>query len=72
RRALFTGSVRIVAYTLNVPATLALAYLDITGFAYLNVLLWTVGVIGALIWLRYGRETGHYTSVTVASQEENV
>lgn len=71
RRALYTGAVRIVAYTLNVPATLALAYLDITGFAYLNVLLWVVGVAGALIWLRYGRETGRYSSVTVASQEEN-
>ncbi|MDG6931323.1 MAG: MFS transporter [Nitrososphaerota archaeon] len=70
RRATYTGIARTIAYVLNVPATLYLYYLSLTGFAVLNVVLWTIGIVGATIWLLKGRETGKYTSVGVASEEE--
>jgi MFS family permease len=69
RRSTYTGVARTIAYVLNVPATLYLYYLSLSGFAILNVALWTVGVVGALIWLLKGVETGKYTSVSVASGE---
>lgn len=71
RRATYTGIARTIAYVLNIPATLYLYYLSLTGFAILNVVLWTIGVVGATIWLLRGRETGKYTSVTIASNEES-
>ncbi|MDG7045658.1 MAG: MFS transporter [Nitrososphaerota archaeon] len=71
RRATYTGIARTIAYVLNVPATLYLYYLSLTGFAILNVVLWAIGMVGATIWLLRGRETGKYTSVTIASNEES-
>jgi len=70
KRATYTGIARTIAYVLNVPATIYLYYLSLTGFAVLNVVLWTIGVAGAVIWLLKGSETGKYTSVGVASGEE--
>jgi len=70
RRSTYTGIARTIAYVINVPATLYLFYLSLTGFAFFDIVIWGIGVVGATVWLLYGKETGKYTSIGVASEEE--
>ena len=72
RRGRMTALVRFTSIGLYATMVLLTQPLAIADFLALNTGFWVVGLLGALLWFAYGRETGAGVSLGVASGESGV
>jgi MFS family permease len=68
-RGRMTSLVRFTSIGLYAAMVLLTQHLAIAGFLALNAGVWGVGLLGALVWFGFGRETGGGVSLGVASGE---
>jgi MFS family permease len=66
-RATYTAVVRFVSIGLYIATIYITQSFSLTGFAFFSVVVWAIGVAGALVWYVAGVETGKGVSLEVAS-----
>ncbi len=72
RRGTLTALTRFIAIGAAIPAYYIGLGLSENNYILFNALIWTVGLIGVLVWQFKGIETGQGVSITVASGESPV
>ncbi|MDG7037835.1 MAG: MFS transporter [Nitrososphaerota archaeon] len=71
-RSTYLGIPRVVSYLLLITSIYLTASLSLKNFTLYNIVIWVVGVAGALIWYFKGTETGKGVSIGVASGESSI
>ncbi|MDG7039195.1 MAG: MFS transporter, partial [Nitrososphaerota archaeon] len=69
-RGLYTAIPRVLS--IGVIDTIAIYYtagLSLSQYTLFNALIWTLGLVGAIVWWYRGNETGRGVSLTAASGE---
>ncbi len=67
RRGTYSALVRFVSIGLYIATIYITQSFSLTGFAFFSVVVWAIGVAGALVWYVAGVETGKGVSLEVAS-----
>lgn len=70
QRGTLTAIARFVSIGLYIPAIYITANMSTQSYVYFNAGVWGVGLLAAIAWLIWGRETGLGLSIQVASGEE--
>ncbi|SHJ92053.1 Major Facilitator Superfamily protein [Alicyclobacillus tolerans] len=69
RRGTYTAIVRFVSIGLYIP-TIYISYaISLKGNMVMNIIIWAIGLTGALLWVARGIETGKGVSIEEASLE---
>lgn len=69
RRGTLTALTRFISIGMAIPAYFIGLNLSINNYVLFNALVWTVGLIGVLVWQFRGIETGKGLSIAVTSGE---
>jgi len=70
QRGTLTAIARFISIGLYIPAIYITANMSTQSYVYFNAGVWGVGLLAAIAWLIWGRETGLGLSIQVASGEE--
>ncbi|MFP3130432.1 MAG: MFS transporter [Nitrososphaeria archaeon] len=69
KRGTYTAFIRAIQNIAYIPALYWATTLPPMQFLEFNIIIWSIGAIGAIMWHIKGYETAKYTSISVASRE---